>query len=182
VTQSSADAQMGRFLAKYASGVRDLGREAVAKLRARFPGAVVLVYDNYNALAIGFGPTERASDAVFSIALYPRWVSLFFLQGADLPDPGGLLKGGGKRVRHLVLEAAETLDTPGVRALSARAAEGAVPPFDETKPGRLVIKSVSAKQRPRRPRSARAGRTSRRGRGGRKRPRRGSAPSPRRKG
>src|SRR3989304_4529690 len=107
---------MGRFLAKYAPGVRDLGREAVAKLRARFPGAVVLVYDNYNALAIGFGPTERVSDAVFSIALYPRWVSLFFLQGADLPDPGGLLKGGGKRVRHLVLEAAETLDTPGARA------------------------------------------------------------------
>jgi hypothetical protein len=40
---------------------------ALAKMRARLPGAVELVYDNYNALAIGFGPTERTSEAVFSI-------------------------------------------------------------------------------------------------------------------
>jgi len=46
-------------------------------MRTKFPRANVLVYDNYNALAIGFGPTERASDAVFSIAPFPRWVSLF---------------------------------------------------------------------------------------------------------
>jgi len=54
-------------------------------MRARLPGAVELVYDNHNALAIGFGPTERASDAVFSIALFPRWVSLFFLRGRTSP-------------------------------------------------------------------------------------------------
>ena len=49
-----------------------------------------------NALAIGFGPTERASEAIFSIAVFPRWVSLFFLQGAGLPDPDGILQGEWK--------------------------------------------------------------------------------------
>ena len=33
--------------------------------------ALELVYDNYNALAIGYAPTERTSEAIFSIALFP---------------------------------------------------------------------------------------------------------------
>jgi len=69
-------------------------------MRKKFPRAEVMVYYNY-ALAIGFGPSERASDAVFSIVLYPRWVNLFFLQGAGLPDPHKLLKGSGKLVRSI---------------------------------------------------------------------------------
>ena len=72
-----------------------------------------LVYDNYNALAIGFGPSERASEAIFSIVLYPRWVTLFFLQGAGLADPKRLLKGSGKVVRHIVLASAADLDLAG---------------------------------------------------------------------
>ena len=79
--------QLDAFLDKYTPPVATLARACLAKMRARLPGAVQLVYDNYNALAIGFGPSERASEAIFSIALYPRWVTLFFLQGAALPDP-----------------------------------------------------------------------------------------------
>jgi hypothetical protein len=66
-------------------------------MRRRLPGATELIYDNYNALAIGFGPGERSSDAVFSIAVWPRWVSLFFLRGTRLHDPGKLLKGLERR-------------------------------------------------------------------------------------
>jgi hypothetical protein len=128
-------------------------RAALARLRALVPGAVELVYDNYNALAIGFGPSERASEAIFSIALFPRWVSLFFLQGARLADPHGLLKGTGKKARHIVLEDASTLDKPAVRALIAQALVKASKSPDGTKRSRIVIKSISAKQRPRRPAS-----------------------------
>src|SRR5262245_51634148 len=120
-------------------------------MRARLPGAVELVYDNYNALAIGFGPSDRASEAIFSIALYPRWVSLFFLiDGARLPDPQNLLEGAGKRVRYIVLDEPSVLDKPAVRPLLAPALERSPRAIDATRPGRLVIKSVSAKQRPRR--------------------------------
>jgi hypothetical protein len=120
-------------------------------MRDRLPGAIELVYDNYNALVIGFSPTERASDAIFSIALYPRWVTLFFLRGANIPDPQKLLKGGGKVVRHIVLETAADLDKPAVRALMKRALERCDKPINGAAPGRIIIKSVSAKQRPRRP-------------------------------
>jgi hypothetical protein len=146
-----AEQQLDGFIAKYSPEVAALARAALARLRARLPGAIELVYDNYNALAIGFGPTERTSDAIFSITLWPRWVSLFFLQGAGLPDPNRLLKGSGKVARHLVLEDAEDLDRPAVQELIARALERARTPLDGTGPSRIVIKSVSARQRPRRP-------------------------------
>jgi hypothetical protein len=148
---ASPEQRLAGFIAKYTPEIGALAHAALAKLRKRLPGAIELVYDNYNALAIGFSPTERVSDVICSITLYPRWVSLFFMYGAALPDPGGLLKGSGKQVRHLVLESAAMLDRPGVRALIAAAVNSAATPLDRAQPRRLVIKSISAKQRPRRP-------------------------------
>lgn len=147
----TAEGQLDSFLDKYTPAVAALGRACLEKMRARLPGAVQLVYDNYNALAVGFGPSERASEAIFSIALYPRWVTLFFLQGAGLADPARLLKGSGKVVRHIVLASAADLDLPAIRELMAQALRRAEAGIDPTVPGRLVIRSVSAKQRPRRP-------------------------------
>jgi len=147
----SPEGQLDAFLDKYTPAVATLARACLVKMRARLPGAVQLVYDNYNALAIGFGPSERAGEAIFSIALYPRWVTLFFLQGAGLADPRRLLKGSGKVVRHIVLASAADLDQPAILDLMAQALRRAAVGIDPTAPGRLVIRSVSAKQRPRRP-------------------------------
>jgi hypothetical protein len=146
--RQSPEKQLDGFLAKYSAEVGALARVGFAKMRARLRGAIELVYDNYNALAVGFSPTERTSDAIFSIALWPRWVSLFFLQGAGLPDPQRLLKGSGKVARHIVLHNADDLDSPAVQDLVASALERARTPLTGSGPGRIVIKSVSAKQRP----------------------------------
>src|SRR5262245_31877006 len=139
------------FLTRFTPEVAALARAILLKMRSRLPGAVELVYDNYNALVIGFGPTERASDAIFSIAVYPRWVNLFFLQGTELKDPKGILAGEGKYVRHIVLEVASTVDRPEVKALMRQALEIAPQPLDKKARRRIVIKSISKKQRPRRP-------------------------------
>ena len=85
------------------------------------PGATILVYDNYNALAIGFAAGERVKDVVLSLAVYPRWVSLFFMQGRWLDDPDGLLKGEGNQVRHLPAISEASLDDPRIDALIERA-------------------------------------------------------------
>jgi hypothetical protein len=145
-------AALRRFIGKFSPPVQAVATQALRKMRARLPSAIELVYDNYNALAIAFGPTERVSDVIFSIALYPRWVSLFFKRGATLPDPQGILKGSGNEMRHIVLETADTLDRPAVRRLMKSAVNAATPKIDSTARRRIVIKSVSAKQRPRRPR------------------------------
>jgi hypothetical protein len=151
VNDKAPEEQLAGFIAKYTPEIGALGQATLAKMRERLPAAIELVYDNYNALAIGFGPTERASDAIFSIALYPRWVSLFFLRGADLADPQELLKGSGKQVRYIVLESAADLDKPAIKALMKRALERCDKPINGAAPGRIIIKSISAKQRPRRP-------------------------------
>jgi hypothetical protein len=142
--------ELERFIGRYSPGVARVARQALAKMRALVPGACELVYDNYNALAIAFGPTERASDAVASLALYPRWVSLFFARGAVLDDRDRILKGTGTTVRHIVLEDAATLDRADVRQLLGQAVRLSALPLPSGR-GRTVIKSVSAKQRPRRP-------------------------------
>jgi hypothetical protein len=149
---NSPKKQLDAFIARYTPAISALARAVLARMRAQLSGAIELVYDNYNALAVGFGPNERASDAIFSIVLYPRWVSLFFLQGAGLPDPHRLLKGNGKVVRHIVLKDAEDLDRPAIQELMDRALARARTPLDGAGPRRLVIKSISATQRPRRPR------------------------------
>jgi len=141
---------LDEFIDKFTPEIARQARAAVKKMRARFPEAHTLVYDNYNALAIGFGPSERASEAIFSIAVYPNWVSLFFLQAAGLPDPMALLKGAGKQARHIRLTETVLLDDPDVIELMVRALARAKIPLDPAAKGKLVIKSVSAKQRPRR--------------------------------
>ena len=147
--------QLASFIQKFTPEIANLAATVLAKMRTLYPTALELVYDNYNALAIGFGPTERASEAIFSIAIFPRWISLFFLQAQKaataLPDPENRLQGSGNVVKHIRLASAETLDEPAIRALMQEAAARAVVPFDPRNKHRLLIKSVSARQRPRRP-------------------------------
>ena len=147
----SPERQLDQFLDKYTPEVAAVARQCLDKMRARLPGATQLVYDNYNALAIGFGPSERASEAIFSVVLYPKYVTFFFLRGARLPDPKKLLQGSGKVVRHIRLERAADLDQPAVCELMATALQSAKRTIDHKAPGSLVVRAVAAKQRPRRP-------------------------------
>ncbi len=144
-----AESELNLFIDRFLPEVAAVGREAVAKLRARLPEADVLVYDNYNALAVGFAPGEKSSQAVLSIAFYPRWCSLFLPRRID--DPEKRLKGTGGVVGHIVLASATDLDEPYVAGLIDQAFLTAKRPLDPVHQGRLTIKSVSAKQRPRRP-------------------------------
>lgn len=148
----TAESDLDAFVDRYDPAVAEVARDAMARLRVRLPGAVELVYDDFHALAIAFGPSEAIGDAIFSVALYPRWVSLFFLQDAPrLPDPEERLLGAGNKVRHVVLQTAEDLETPAIQALIGVALERARAPIDAAQPRRVVIKSVAARLRPRRP-------------------------------
>ena len=143
--------ELASFIGKYSPEVGAVAKAALVKMRKRLPGAVELVWDNYNALAIAFGSSEKLADVIFSIALYPSWVSLFFKDGATLADPEKVLQGRGNAMRHIVLEGAATLDRPAVRKLMAEAQRAASNPIDSKVKRRIVIKSISAKQRSRRP-------------------------------
>jgi hypothetical protein len=148
---SDPESQLAAFVAKFTPEIGERARLIIEKLRHRLPAAIILVYDNYNALAVGFAPSERTSDAILSVAIYPRWVSLFFLQARGLNDPARLLKGTGTVARHIVLPDHTALDHPGISALIDQALSAARVPLPSEQTGRVVVKSISQKQRPRRP-------------------------------
>jgi hypothetical protein len=151
----SSPAQLSGFLAKYAPETARAARKVHAAMRRLVPGAVELVYDNYNGLVIGFCPSDRASDAVLSIFVARDHVSICFLQdGPHLPDPSGLLRGSGNVVRHIRLASPADLETAPVLALIRESLRRAEVPIDPKGRRRLVIRSVSKKQRPRRVRAS----------------------------
>ena len=142
--------QLAAMLAKFDPAMEKFGKAAYKKMRTLLPTATQMVYDNYNFFVIGFGPTDRASQAICSIAMDAHGVRLCFLWGVGLPDPEGLLRGGGNQVRNVWLDSATTLDRPAVKALITEAVLRSKVPMPESGKGSLIIKSISAKQRPRR--------------------------------
>ena len=146
-----AEAQLEAFLAKYLPPVAAIGRSAIRRLRLRFPGCDALVFDNFEALAVGFAPDGKTTTMFLSVALYPRWVSLYFLQAAGLNDSDRLLGNSAAAVRQIRLSRAEDLDAAALRELVLQAEANAVPAVDPLRSGQLVIKSVAVRQQPRRP-------------------------------
>ena len=147
---ASSKQQLNRFIAKFEPKNQALLRAIRRALRRRFPTAYELVYDNYNFFVIGYSSTERASDSIISIAAGASGVGLCFIQGAKLPDPKKVLLGSGKQTRFIRLESPQVLERSEVKALLAAAVKMAKTPLPTGGRGNLVIKSISAKQRPRR--------------------------------
>ena len=143
--------ELDGFIARYTPEIAAQAHAAIAKMQVRLPSATVLVYDNYNALAVAFAADEKVGDVILSITVYPRWVTLFFMWGTKLDDPHNLLEGGGNQIRSVRLTGPDMLDDPRVAALIADAVAKADPPIDRHATGKIIIKSISAKQRPRRP-------------------------------
>jgi hypothetical protein len=151
---SQADAtcerQLAAFIKKFDSKNAALIRSVRKVLRKRLPTANELVYDNYNFFVIGYCSTERPSDCVLSIAAGANGVGLSFYHGATLPDPHGLLLGSGRQNRFIRIESAATLKRPEVEELIAVAITQAQRPLPGSGRGKLVIRSISKKQKSRR--------------------------------
>ncbi|HEY7566262.1 MAG TPA: DUF1801 domain-containing protein [Gemmatimonadaceae bacterium] len=149
-TGAAAEKQLRSFVAKFEPKYQKLIREVRKAVQARFRAAHELVYDNYNFFVIGYCSSERPSDSIVSIAAGANGVGLCFIHGAKLPDPKKILIGSGNQTRFIRLESAAVLDRPEVEALIAAAIAQAKTPLAKTGRGKLIIRSVSTKQRPRR--------------------------------
>jgi hypothetical protein len=150
--RSPADAErrVKGFIAKFDPKHQALIRAVRRALRRRFRTAYELAYDNYNFFVLGYGPTERPSECIVSMAAGASGVGLCFIHGARLPDPEMLLLGSGKQTRFIRVESAAVLARPAVTALMAAAIARAKTPFPARGRVTLIVRSVSAKQRPRR--------------------------------
>jgi hypothetical protein len=146
----NAEEQLESFIGKFGSEHQALIHQVRKALRRRLPAANELVYDNYNFFVIGYCTTERPSDCIVSIAAGASGVGLSFYRGASLPDPHKLLLGSGTQNRFIRLDSARVLADPHVQALIAAAAGQAKTPLPARGKGKLIIRSISTRQRPRR--------------------------------
>jgi hypothetical protein len=147
---AKAEQQLADFIERFDSKNAALIRSVRKVLRKRLPTANELVYDNYNFFVIGYCSTERPSDCILSIAAGANGVGLSFYYGATLPDPGKLLLGSGRQNRFIRIESVATLTRPEVETLIAAAIAQGKRPLRGSGRGKLIIRSISKKQRQRR--------------------------------
>jgi hypothetical protein len=147
---ATGEQQLATFIMKFDPKNAALIRSVRKALRERLPTANELVYDNYNFFVIGYCSTERPSDCILSIAAAANGIGLSFYHGATLPDPHKLLLGSSSQNRFIRIESAATLARPEVEELIAAAVAQTEKPLPGSGGGKLVIRSISKKQKPRR--------------------------------
>jgi hypothetical protein len=145
-----AERQLKSFIDKFDPENQALIRAVRKALRKRLPTANELAYDNFNFFVLGYCSTERPSDCIVSIAAGASGVGLSFYRGASLPDPHNVLLGSGSQNRFIRLESAQVLARPEVEELIAAAVALGKTPLSPNGAGKLIIRSISQKQRPRR--------------------------------
>jgi hypothetical protein len=149
-TATNAESRLAEFIAQFEPAHQELIRTVRSTLKRRFPTACELIYDNYNFFVIGYSPSARPSDSILSITANASGIGLCFIHGARLPDPAGILLGSGNQTRFVRVPSTHVLSLPEVVELIAAAEALSSTPFPKSGDGQVVIRSVSAKRRPRR--------------------------------
>ena len=103
-----------------------------------------MVYDYPKSVVVAFGHSDRGYEAVVALAVFEDAVRLYL--DKDLPDPKGLLKGSGTKVRSLTISNASEFDGPDIKALLKAALGKAGTPSSSSGAGRILIKTGSKKR------------------------------------
>ena len=147
------DLEYLKLLAPYSEVIRKLALATRRLILDEAPQASEFVYQVYT-IADHFAFTDRPSDAFVFTTTHANWVNLGFNFGAVLPDPGRLLRGEGKLIRHVRITQTADLAAPGVRALVRAAIAQAERPEDRAgKPHTVVRLAQFARKRSARSRS-----------------------------
>jgi hypothetical protein len=145
-------ADLMKFLEPFPAHIQETAlwmREFVWDL---YPKANELIYDNYNALAIGWSPTEKMGHIFCSVAAYRSGKNLHFgfYWGSQIKDPKKLLLGEGSQYRYLLITEKKDLSKTYVKQLLKEAFANSMMKVKDPKQivhGKTITKSVSEKKR-----------------------------------
>lgn len=117
-----------------------------------YPDTNELIYDNYNAVAFGWSPTDKAGDVFCSIAVFADYVNFGFNRGVDIDDPGNMLLGDGSQYRYIKVKDREDFPEWYIKQLLEEAYKNSLSQMKRDKnpvKGATIIKSISpVKKRP----------------------------------
>ena len=115
------------------------------------PQANELIYDNYNAVAFGWSPTEKVGHTICSIAVgrLSKNVHFGFYWGSEISDPQKMLIGNGNQYRYILVTDKNNFPKEYIQKLVNEAYANSlskVKNSDLIVSGQTIVKSVSEKK------------------------------------
>src|SRR3954471_16719714 len=116
------------------------------------PQANELIYDNYNAVAFGWSPTDKPSHTVCSIAVgrSSNNVHFGFYWGNEISDREKILLGQGNQYRYVLVTDKKKFPKEYIKQLVNEAYVNSLSKVKDPKQlmqGQTIVKSVSNKKR-----------------------------------
>jgi hypothetical protein len=111
----TGDPAVDTFLKGYSPQVREIAVKAREMILSVLPDATEKVYPGWKVIQYGAGADMKSVFA--AISPQRERVNLGLANGADLPDPDGLLEGEGKAIRHVKLTSPAAASTPAIKEL-----------------------------------------------------------------
>jgi len=117
-----------------------------------YPQCNELIYDNYNALAFGWSPTDKVGHTFCSIAVGKTSYNVHFgfYWGSQIKDPDKILLGKGNQYRYILVGSKSDFPKSYIRKLLKEAYANSLAKIKDPKQllkGKTIVKSVSAKKR-----------------------------------
>jgi len=117
-----------------------------------YPTANELIYDNYNALAFGWSPTDKVGHTFCSIAVgrTSKNIHFGFYWGSELTDPKKMLLGEGNQYRYILVKDKKDFPKAYIQKLVKEAYVNSLAKVKDPKQlmqGATITKSISAKKR-----------------------------------
>ena len=117
-----------------------------------YPQTNELIYDNYNALAVGWSPTDRVGHTFCSIAVgrTSNNVHFGFYWGNELADPDKILLGDGNQYRYILVPDKNNFPKAYIEKLVKEAYAKSLAKVRDKKQimkGQTIVKSISSKKR-----------------------------------
>lgn len=131
-------------------------REIVLWLRTfvwdLYPQANELIYDNYNALAFGWSPTDRVGHTFCNIAVgrTSKNIHFGFYWGTEIADPEKKLIGNGNQYRYMLVKNTKEFPKTYIKKLLKEAYSNSVAKVKDARQlmeGETITKSISPVKR-----------------------------------
>ena len=117
------------------------------------PDANELIYDNYNAVAFGWSPTDKVGHTICTIAVgrSSKNIHFGFYWGSEISDPKKILIGQGNQYRYILVTAKNKFPKAYMKTLIGEAYANSLSKVKDPKQlmqGKTIVRSISSKKRP----------------------------------
>ena len=141
-----------KFLKPFPDNVKEITLWLREFIWLLYPSSNELIYDNYNALAIAFSLTDKASDAFCGVAVYSKYVNFGFNRGSEIIDSDKILSGKGSLYRYITIKEKKDFPKAYIKKLLKEAYTNSLARFKESKQaikGQTITKLIlPVKRRP----------------------------------